>query len=563
MTAAALDRPAERAANPARTIPPGARGEAFEALTGSGLVLALLMVAGLLGFIAVTGLRTFWPNPVVELKLDDGTVLLGEPWRSETSTGDNPVRRRLLRTANFDLTGEDFRWVDEPRIASEAAPADAFVVERSEWGRAIGRLEAVVVDGKETAAGPAAAALLPRLRSDAEKRLAEIRRIEREELGALAAEAEEARLEIRRAALRSGEESPAHRKAAADAASLEERLAPRRTRLEQRLVELRDEDARTRLRIRTADSRFVPERQGSEDFLLASQVVRAYPANSLSLAGRFGVYLDRWKEFLTAEPREANTEGGILPALFGTFLMTVLMALAVAPVGVVAALYLREYARQGAAVAAVRIAVNNLAGVPSIVFGVFGLGFFCYGVGGTIDRVFFPERLPNPTWGTGGILWASLTLALMTIPVVVVATEEALASVPRGLREASYGCGASRWQTVRRVVLPHATPGILTGLVLAMARGAGEVAPLMLTGVVKLAPELPFDGTFPFFHPNRSFMHLGFHIFDVGFQSRDAEAGKPMVFTTTLLLVALIAAMNLGALLLRARLRKRFRSAQF
>jgi phosphate transport system permease protein len=226
-------------------------------------------------------------------------------------------------------------------------------------------------------------------------------------------------------------------------------------------------------------------------------------------------------------------------------------------------LYLREYAKAGPLVSAVRISINNLAGVPSIVFGVFGLGFFCYIVGASIDQLFFSAKLPNPTYGTGGIMWASLTLALLTLPVVIVATEEALAAVPGSMREGSYACGASKWQTIQRIVLPRALPGIMTGAILAMARGAGEVAPLMLVGAVKLAPELPVDGIFPYVHPERSFMHLGFHIFDLGFQSQNSEAAKPMVFTTTLLLIVIITLLNLSAIWLRTRLRRKYISAQF
>ena len=210
----------------------------------------------------------------------------------------------------------------------------------------------------------------------------------------------------------------------------------------------------------------------------------------------------------------------------------------VTPLGVLAAFYLREYAKQGTFVSTVRIAVNNLAGVPSIVFGVFGVGFFIYVVGGSIDRLFFAEALPTPTFGTGGILWASLTLALLTDPVVIVATEEGLAAIPGGMREASLALGATKLETTLRVVLPAVMPSILTGLILAMARAAGEVAPLMLTGVVKLAPALPIDGYWPFLHLDRKFMHLGFHIYDVGFQSPNVDAARPMVFVTTLLLLA-------------------------
>ncbi|MFT3809095.1 MAG: phosphate ABC transporter permease PstA [Micropepsaceae bacterium] len=251
------------------------------------------------------------------------------------------------------------------------------------------------------------------------------------------------------------------------------------------------------------------------------------------------------------------------PAIVGTLAMTVLLSLLVAPFGVMTALYLREYARQGRLVSFVRICVNNLAGVPSIVYGVFGLGFFCYVLGGSIDQLFFPEKLPAPTFGTGGVLWAALTLALLTVPVVIVATEEALAAVPRSMREGSLACGASKWQTIRWIVLPRAMPGIMTGLILAMARGAGEVAPLMLVGVVKLAPELPLDLSFPFVHLDRSFMHLGFHIYDVGFQSRNAEAGRPMVYVTTLLLIAIILLMNAAAISIRSRLKRRFAGSQF
>ena len=302
---------------------------------------------------------------------------------------------------------------------------------------------------------------------------------------------------------------------------------------------------------------------GAERPLKVAHVVRAYRPNDMGPASKAGLYAEKVWEFLAGEPRESNTEGGIFPALFGTVMMVLLMTLAVVPFGVLAALYLREYARQGLLVRAVRIAVNNLAGVPSIVFGMFGLGFFVYGVGGTIDRIFYPESLPTPTFGTGGILWASLTLALLTLPVVIVATEEALASVPMGLREGSLALGSTKLQMIWRVLLPSALPGILTGVILATARGAGEVAPLMITGVVKLAPDLPLDGIFPFLHLERKFMHLGFHIYDVGFQSPNVEAARPMVYTTTFLLLVVVLILNLTAIVVRGRLRKRYAMTAF
>jgi phosphate transport system permease protein len=289
-----------------------------------------------------------------------------------------------------------------------------------------------------------------------------------------------------------------------------------------------------------------------------ANIVRAVRPNALGVWGKLLVYGSRVREFLLDDPRESNTEGGIFPAIFGTVMMVFLMSIAVLPLGVLAALYLREYARQGPLVRLVRIAVNNLAGVPSIVFGVFGLGFFVYLVGGSIDRLFFADALPTPTFGTGGILWAALTLALLTVPVVIVATEEGLAAVPRGVREGSLALGATKIETIVKVVLPAAAPGILTGMILAMARAAGEVAPLMIVGMVKLAPALPVDGTAPFIHLERKFMHLGFHIYDVGFQSPNVEATKPLVFATALLLIVVVTVVNLTAITFRNRLRRKY-----
>ena len=297
---------------------------------------------------------------------------------------------------------------------------------------------------------------------------------------------------------------------------------------------------------------------GKEKSISFGQIMRVFRPNGLSVLEKTWVYVGNVWTVLTTEPREANTEGGIFPAIFGTVMMVIIMSVVVTPFGVIGALYLREYARQGIIVRMVRIAVNNLAGVPSIVFGVFGLGFFVYGLGGSIDALWFSDRLPTPTFGTGGILWASLTLALLTVPVVIVATEEGLAAVPREYREGSIGLGATKWETIWQVVLPAALPGILTGLILAMARAAGEVAPLMLTGVVKLAPSMPIDGTWPFLHLDRKFMHLGFHIYDVGFQSPNVEAAKPMVYVTTLVLILVVVALNLTGILLRNRMRKKY-----
>jgi len=578
------ENPAKTSRSGSRHTPIAARGEPYVWLTGGGLAVATCMILGLLLLVLAGGLRTFWPRRIVELTLADGAKVMGEITRTERYRPDPELvraldarqrqtieqaggwsRRRLVRTGNFDLYGEDFRWVPDHEIVSESFPPDAWMIERREWGPAIGRVTSLLENQIQVAAGSTAVAL----RLDAELESARAIRsaiadIEKDQIGALNHLQEQSRLETRRAALQHGEGSAEHRRTADRAARQEEAIAADFRSARQRIEYLAADIGRIRLVAHETAGRLIPESASApETPIQIAQIMRAYPANTLNTVDRLGVYLDRWREFLVEEPREANTEGGVFPAIFGTFMMTVIMSLAVAPFGIIAALYLREYARQGPLVSSVRIAVNNLAGVPSIVFGVFGLGFFCYFLGGRLDQIFFPERLPSPTFGTGGILWASLTLALLTVPVVIVATEEALAAVPRSMREGSYACGASKWQTIRRIVLPRATPGIMTGLILAMARGAGEVAPLMITGVVKLAPELPFDGRFPYLHLERSFMHLGFHIYDVGFQSRNSEAGKPMVFTTTLLLIMLVVLLNLTAITLRARLKRRFKPAHF
>ena len=488
-----------------------ARGEPMVWMSGGGLVVALLMVAGLVGLVFYQGITTFWPQAVVQITLDNGDVVAGEVTRQDTyrpepdladqltgtalaafnkevANQDGLLARRLVRTGNFELTNEHFRWVENYRIAAggEAAPRWMILLERMAWGRFYGELQGYLVDGQLRTEDPSAAWEMFSANHHG-----------------------------------SGDKSPEGHA----------------------------------LRLVTSD--------GTVKDIQLAEIVRAFPANQLSLVGKLGVYFARWGEFLTAEPREANSEGGVWPALFGTVVMTLGMTILVVPFGVMAALYLREYAQAGLMISMVRIAINNLAGVPSIVFGVFGLGFFSYIVGGSIDAIFFTDKLPNPTFGTGGIMWASLTLALLTLPVVIVTTEEALAAVPNSMREGSYACGASKWQTIWRVVLPRSLPGIMTGAILAMARGAGEVAPLMLVGAVKLAPELPVDTVFPFIHPERSFMHLGFHIFDLGFQSQNSEAAKPMVFTTTMLLMGIVLFLNAAAIWFRSRLSRKFTGSKF
>lgn len=550
------------------------RGEPYLWSMGGALALGLIMIFGFLAMVAWNGFVTFYPKPVEVLRLKDGSMVAGEPTRSEMyrlpkneldsldERARNSVQenkgfglRTLYRTGNFDLYNEDFLWVSEFKIAERSAPKTIFFIERMEWGPFIGVLHTLMVKGEKLAAGSFTLDWLEKEHRKAVERRNRIRAIERDEMGTLNHELDRMRLALRRIALETGKDSQQYQ-------GEEKKQSARAGQLQTRYGLLQKESES----IKREDSLYsvvLKDSRGTEKTLTLSQIVRFYPANDLTFFQKARVYLSRWFEFLTAEPREANTEGGVLPAIFGTFVMTVLLAVAVAPFGIMAALYLREYAKQGRLVSLVRICVNNLAGVPSIVYGVFGLGFFAYILGGTIDQIFFPERLPNPTFGSGGLLWSSLTLAMLTVPVVIVSTEEALAAVPQSMREGSLACGASKWQTIKNIVLPKAMPGIMTGLILAMARGAGEVAPLMLVGVVKIAPSLPLDEFFPFLHLERSFMHLGFHIYDVGFQSRNSEAGKPMVFVTTLLLIGLVAVMNATAIYIRNRLKRKYYVGHF
>jgi phosphate transport system permease protein len=499
-----------------------------------------------------SGLGFFWPTDVTRLRLGNGTVVLGQIVEREVipqpgAPVGTPVQYRIkVKQGNRDLYGADFVWIDDAEIVQRDNPPQAMVIERREWGNLYGFIKEVRDHGQVVAEGSeqgweALQAQLPEVRRVSN----EIRFIETKQIGEINYAQEQIRLRRRKLELQRVRASPEVQRLQQQMESLQRQYTEQTAAL-------------TALRTSLTGSVVVSTARDVEKTVPLSQVVRAYRPNLMNLPAKIGFYLEKVWEFIADDPRESNTEGGVFPAIFGTVMMVLIMSVAVTPLGVIAAFYLREYAKQGAFVSAVRIAVNNLAGVPSIVFGVFGVGFFIYFVGGTIDRLFFPEALPTPTFGTGGILWASLTLALLTVPVVIVATEEGLAAIPGGTREASLALGATKFETTVRVVLPSVMPSILTGLILAMARAAGEVAPLMITGVVKLAPALPIDGAWPFLHLERKFMHLGFHIYDVGFQSPNVEAARPMVFTTAMLLLLIVVVLNLTAITLRNRLRKKY-----
>ena len=534
-------------------------------LNASAVSVSLIMVAGLLGLIAARGLGHFWPADIAELEYrqaDGQTVrMIGEIREQEdvprerlvsagmtVPEGVETIRRVQLKVGNRDVTGLDFTWILGSDIQSERYPEALVVIERREWGNFYGYVREVHEAGATVASGAQAwDALNVRLQRAADL-FEQIRTIERGEIGAINYALEQLRLDTRRLEL-DGRATP---EAMAAIAAQRAELQAKYETLQKTLVGLYADIRRDSVSVEIQDGRVVE--------LPLEKVVHVLQPNAMGIGTKLKTYMDKVWEFMSDEPREANTEGGIFPAIFGTVLMVILMSILVTPFGVIAALYLREYAKQGPITRIIRIAVNNLAGVPAIVYGVFGLGFFVYFLGGNIDQLFYAEALPAPTFGTPGLMWASLTLAILTVPVVIVATEEGLARIPSAIREGSLALGATKAETLWRTIMPMASPAMMTGLILAVARAAGEVAPLMLVGVVKLAPTLPLDGNAPFLHLDRKFMHLGFHIYDVGFQSPNVEAARPLVYATALLLVLVIVALNLAAISIRNHLREKYRA---
>lgn len=547
----------------------GKSGAPWIWLNAGAVAASMVMVLGLLLLIAVRGFGHFWPHALMEVNVTspDGSVqrVLGELVRSEelaTSvlrdagvqmTGHAElVERHLIKQGNRDTLGRDFVWYLAPRMSEPTYPVHATMLERREWGNFYGYPLELKEEGRSIAQGDA---LWPELQARIERANAiydEIRKIERQDIGKVNFRMERLRLDERRMALDPNIPAAevAQRKAemAAERAELDAEYA----RFAEQLEVLYRDVKRDTLVAEIMDGRKIN--------VPVANIVRASQPNNMSLFAKIGYYIDRFAEFVGGYPREANTEGGIFPAIFGTVTMVMVMSIIVTPFGILAAIYLREYAKQGPLLRLIRVSVYNLAGVPSIVFGVFGLGFFVYFLGGSIDDLFYPEALPSPTFGTPGLFWASLTLALLTLPVVIVATEEGLARIPSTIRMGSLALGATKAETLWKVVVPLSTPAMMTGLILAIARAAGEVAPLMLVGVVKLAPTLPIDGNLPFIHMERKIMHLGFHIYDVGFQSPNVEAARPLVYATALTLVILIVLLNLAAISIRNHLREKYRS---
>jgi phosphate transport system permease protein len=535
-------------------------------MNAGAVSIAVIMTLGLLAIIAVRGLAHFWPADVIvadysmpgaEMRVLAGEVVQAEEVpRARLAASGLPVNveggefmtRELLKVGNREVYGADFSWVVGEWLSNQHTPAELMVLERREWGNFYGYLLNVKEAGQLVAEGDSAWNELQTRIDRVDELHSRISRIEKVEIGRINHGLERLRLKTRKLELDDRLDAAAQADLDAERAQWDAEYRV----LEDQLIALQQEFNRDSITVRTAD--------GREQEITLGKVVRAFRPNAMSTPQKLMFYFAKLWEFVSDEPREANTEGGVFPAIFGTVLMTMIMAVIVTPFGVIAAVYLREYAKQGLLTRIIRIAVNNLAGVPSIVYGVFGLGFFVYVLGGSLDRLFYPEAAPAPVFGTPGLMWASLTLAILTLPVVIVATEEGLARIPRMIREGSLALGATKSETLWKVVLPMASPAMMTGLILAVARAAGEVAPLMLVGVVKLAPNLPLNGNYPYLHLDQKIMHLGFHIYDVGFQSPNVEAARPLVYATALLLVLVIVTLNFSAVYIRNHLREKYKA---
>ena len=535
-------------------------------MSAGAVSIAVIMTIGLLLMIGIRGLGYFWPADLVQARYQipgqEARLIVGELVQEEevsrarlksagfpvTEAGPEFMTRDLIKVGNREVYGSDFSWVIGEWLTDHSYPKDLVALERREWGNFYGYIVSVKESGKVIAEGEAAWPVLQERLARVNHLAEKLATLEKKDISAINHGLERLRLQTRKLELEGRLDATAQADIDAERAALEARYQA----LEGELVSLHGEVDR--------DSLVVREVGGEEKEISLGKLVKALQPNNMSVFAKLGTYFSNLWSFLSDDPREANTEGGIFPAIFGTVMMTLIMAMIVTPFGVLAAVYLREYAKQNTLTRIIRIAVNNLAGVPAIVYGVFGLGFFVYVLGGSLDRLFFPEALPAPTLGTPGLLWASLTLAILAVPVVIVATEEGLARIPRALREGSLALGATKSETLWKVVLPMASPAMMTGLILAVARAAGEVAPLMLVGVVKLAPALPLDGNYPYLHLDQKIMHLGFHIFDVGFQSPNVEAARPLVYATAMLLVLVIALLNVSAVTLRNHLREKYKA---
>ncbi|WP_134981110.1 phosphate ABC transporter permease PstA [Vibrio metoecus] len=531
-------------------------------LTGGAVSVSLIAVLGLLLVIGWRGLTYFWPAPLLQWQTLEGKTVVGQLYAQESVPVSHLKEMNLplpaeieaaglatrlnIKVANRELYGSDFIALLEFQTEFKGAPQGWAVIERSRGGQLLGRpvsFDSLTGSKEQQLSDHLRQALL-----EAEAIRQQADRMVEQQVRVISGSLEKLRLEKRRKQLNNRLTD-----------EFLQNYVLRKSRLEAELTEVQVQLDALRAPL---DQQFlhVVDMRGETISVPLSEILDFWYPNDMNFAEKLAEWGKQAWRFLSDSPRESNSEGGVFPAIFGTVFLVIIMSIIVMPLGVIAAIYLHEYAKEGAFTRMIRVAVINLAGVPSIVYGVFGLGFFVYTIGASVDNLFYAERLPTPTFGTPGLLWSALTLAVLTLPVVIVATEEGLSRIPISVRHGSLALGATQFETLWRIVLPMASPAIITGLILAIARAAGEVAPLMLVGAVKLASSLPVDAEFPFVHLERKFMHLGFHIYDIGFQTNNIEAARPLVYATSFLLVTVIVALNLTAISIRNNLREKYRT---
>ncbi|EGQ9730183.1 phosphate ABC transporter permease PstA [Vibrio cholerae] len=531
-------------------------------LTGGAVSVSLIAVLGLLLVIGWRGLTYFWPAPLLQWQTPDGKTVVGQLYARESVPVSHlkemnlPLPEKVqaaglatrlnIKVANRDLYGSDFIALLEFETEFKGAPQGWAVIERSRGGQLFGK--PLRFDSTTGEQGLPLERHLRQALLEAEAIRDQVDTMVEQQVRVISSQLEKLRLEKRRKQLNNqlSEEFLQH-------------YVLSKSRLEKELAQVQTELDALRAPLEK-QFLYLVDMQGETVSVPLSEILDFWYPNDMNFAQKLAEWGKQAWRFLSESPRESNSEGGVFPAIFGTVFLVIIMSIIVMPLGVIAAIYLHEYAQEGAFTRMIRVAVINLAGVPSIVYGVFGLGFFVYTIGASVDNLFYAERLPTPTFGTPGLLWSALTLAVLTLPVVIVATEEGLSRIPISVRHGSLALGATQFETIWRIVLPMASPAIITGLILAIARAAGEVAPLMLVGAVKLASSLPVDGEFPFIHLERKFMHLGFHIYDIGFQTNNIEAARPLVYATSFLLVTVIVALNLTAISIRNNLREKYRT---
>lgn len=531
-------------------------------LTGGAVSVSLIAVLGLLLVIGWRGLTYFWPAPLLQWQTPDGKTVVGQLYARESVPVSHlkemnlPLPEKVqaaglatrlnIKVANRDLYGSDFIALLEFETEFKGAPQGWAVIERSRGGQLFGKPLRF-----DSTTGELDLPLEHHLRQallEAEAIRDQVDTMVEQQVRVISSQLEKLRLEKRRKQLNNQLSDEFLQHYVLSKSRLEKELAQVQTELDALRAPLEKQFL------------YLVDMQGETVSVPLSEILDFWYPNDMNFAQKLAEWGKQAWRFLSESPRESNSEGGVFPAIFGTVFLVIIMSIIVMPLGVIAAIYLHEYAQEGAFTRMIRVAVINLAGVPSIVYGVFGLGFFVYTIGASVDNLFYAERLPTPTFGTPGLLWSALTLAVLTLPVVIVATEEGLSRIPISVRHGSLALGATQFETIWRIVLPMASPAIITGLILVIARAAGEVAPLMLVGAVKLASSLPVDGEFPFIHLERKFMHLGFHIYDIGFQTNNIEAARPLVYATSFLLVTVIVALNLTAISIRNNLREKYRT---